>query len=350
MKKMALFTMLLSGLMVIQFLFGMNVALAQGKTHFLWRHDKNINAGIPRMISAKIPPCLSIDPGDTVMFAARMGEDEQVLPESATDVPTGKELRGIDFDRIHPITGPVFIRGAKPGDILQVEVLDIVPGPFGITWIDPNWGFLVKEFDDYYKHTFVLNYPREEYVEYGWGFRLKLEPMCGIAAVAPPPGIEKRTLYPAEWGGNMDNKDFKRGTTWYFPVFNDGALFSTGDCHATQGDGEVGLAGLECPANILLRFDVIKGRKIPEPQYETETFYATTGTGATMEDAGRKALKYMLDFLVWKFGIPRHEAYMLCSLKGDLRVSEVVDPAIQMHFEFPKDAYVKGTVPKMYGK
>lgn len=344
MKKFVVVAVLLVGATIL----GSGLAWAEGKTHFLWRHDRNI-LPYPPTISYKVPPAVTIDSGDTVVFATREGGGEQIFPPSATNKTVEEEVGKFDGNAVHPLSGPVYVKGAEPGDILQVDVIDIIPYAYAALWTVPSLGFLPKEFDKPYKHTFILDSTRDQYVDYGYGIRFQIDPMLGCAGVAPKPPFEIRTPEPGYWGGNMDERYFKRGSRWYFPVSAKGALFVTGDAHARQGDGEVSVTGMECPTTSTLKFTVIKGKSIPGPQFETSTMYATTGVGATMEEGGHKALRAMLDFLEWKFKIPRPEAYMLCSTVGNLAVAEVVDPKPQMRFELPKDIFVNGA-PKMYGE
>jgi acetamidase/formamidase len=146
------------------------------------------------------------------------------------------------------------------------------------------------------------------------------------------------TIPPRANGGNMDNRHMTVGTTVYFPVFVEGALFSIGDTHAAQGDGEVSGTAIEAPMRIRYRVDVIEGgRPIQEPQYETEDYYAVTGFGTTIDEAARKATRYMIDYLEAEHGLTRVEAYVLCSLAGDLKISETVDvPHMLVSMHMPK--------------
>ena len=139
----------------------------------------------------------------------------------------------------------------------------------------------------------------------------------------------------------MDNRYLGEGTTVYLPVLVAGALLSVGDTHALQGDGEVGGTGLEAPMRIVLEVEVMKGgRSIPEPEYETDDYYAVTGFGETIDEAARKATRYMIDYLVAEHGLTRNDAYVLCSLAGDLKISEAVDmPNYLVSMHMPKGIF-----------
>jgi acetamidase/formamidase len=146
------------------------------------------------------------------------------------------------------------------------------------------------------------------------------------------------TIPPRANGGNMDNRHLTAGTTVYFPVFVEGALFSIGDTHAAQGDGEVSGTAIEAPMRIVYEVNVIKrGRSLPEPQYETDEYYAVTAFAPTIDEAARKAARYMIDYLTAEHGLSRADAYVLASLAGDLKISEVVDvPHVLVSMHMPK--------------
>ena len=153
-----------------------------------------------------------------------------------------------------------------------------------------------------------------------------LRPFPGVMGVAPPTDEMLSTIPPRANGGNMDDPNLVAGTTVYFPVFVEGALFSIGDTHAAQGLGEVCGTAIEAPMRIVYEVNVIKGgRSIAEPEYETDAVYAVTAFATTIDEAARKATRYMIDYLVEAHGLSSNDAYMLCSLAGDLKIAEVVD-------------------------
>jgi acetamidase/formamidase len=244
----------------------------------------------------------------------------QITPDSSADV-----LATLDFDPIHPLSGPVYVEGAEPGDVLEVTLHEIELGDWGWTALVPHFGFLADEFPEPYLKTFRFE-PGQAQVEVFDGVWVPLRPFPGVVAVAPNTSEELTTIPPRANGGNMDDKDLTEGSVLYLPVFVEGALFSIGDTHAAQGDGEVSGTAIEAPMTLVVQLDVLKDRpEIAEPQYDTGDAYAVTAFGETLDEAARKATRYMVDHLVEVYGMDRTEAYVLCSLAGDLKIAEVVD-------------------------
>ena len=203
---------------------------------------------------------------------------------------------------------------------------------------------LADEFDQPYLKTFHIPEGATE-VAFSDRIRIPLRPFPGVMGVAPDTDEMLSTIPPRANGGNMDNPYLTEGTTVYFPVFVPGALFSIGDTHAAQGMGEVCGTGIEAPMTIVLELRVIKGgRKIAEPEYETDAFYAVTAFGTTLDAAAKKATRYMIDYLVQEHGLTPTEAYVLCSLAGELQIAEVVDvPHVLVAMHMPK-AVLSGPV------
>jgi len=231
----------------------------------------------------------------------------------------------LKFEPIHPLTGPVFVDGASPGDVLKVTLLDINLVDCGWNSILPGFGFLSEKFKDPYLKTYPLN-PGDEFIKFNDKIKIPLRPFPGVMGVAPATAEMLSTIPPRENGGNMDDPHMVEGTSIYFPVFVEGALFSIGDAHAVQGMGEVCGTAIEAPMHIVYKVEVIKGvRKLREPEYETDDYYAVTAIGKTIDEAAKKAVEYMVDYLVAEHELDRNEAYALCSLVGDLKIAEVVD-------------------------
>ena len=198
-------------------------------------------------------------------------------------------------------------------------------GDWGWTAIVPGFGFLADEFPDPALRTFELGKDAES-IAFTDNIRIPLRPFPGVMGVAPATGEMLSTIPPRENGGNMDDPNLVEGTTVYFPVLVEGALFSIGDTHAVQGLGEVCGTAVEAPMRIVYEVNLIQGeRTIQEPQYETDTYYAVTGFAETIDEAARKATRYMIDYLESVHGLSRQDAYMLASLAGDLKIAEVVD-------------------------
>jgi acetamidase/formamidase len=286
--------------------------------------------------SATIPPVLRVPAGAVVEVFTEEASDAQLAPDSDLE-----DLANVSFDPVHPLTGPVYVEGAEPGDVLAVTLHEIDVGEWGWAAVIPGFGFLANRFDEYWLRSFQLG-PDAGSARFAEGIEIPLRPFPGVMGVAPPTDSLLSTIPPRANGGNMDNKHITVGVTAYFPVFVEGALFSIGDTHAVQGDGEVSGTAIEAPMRIVYEVDVIKGgRSIQEPQYESEDFYAVTAFATTIDEAARKATQYMIDYLVAERGLEPTEAYVLCSLAGDLKISEVVDvPHVLVSMHMSKEIFV----------
>jgi len=273
-----------------------------------------------------IAPRLEIDPGDTVVIRCRDSSDGYYQRGMTAADVGGRVSKG------HPLSGPIAIRGAKPGDVLRVEVLDLVPGDLGYTSFRPGIGLLQEDFPYSYLKLWEL---AGDTAELRAGVRVPLEPFLGVMGVALPEPGEHRTAPPRKNGGNMDIKQLTIGSTLFLPVWVDGALFSCGDGHAAQGDGEVCITAIETTMTATLRFSLEHDRSLSFPELETSRplsprtgagrHYATTGIAPDLMDATKQATRAMIAHLVEAHGLTREEAYVLCSVAVDLRISEVVD-------------------------
>lgn len=282
--------------------------------------------------SSAIPPALRVPSGAVVEVLTKEATDGQITAESEVEA-----VRNLDFDPIHPLTGPVYVETASPGDVLAVTLHEIEVEDWGWTAVTPGFGFLADEFPEPYLKTFSIPRGATE-IRFSDTISLPVRPFAGVMGVAPAEAEELSTIPPRANGGNMDNKHLTVGTTVYFPVFVEGALFSIGDTHAAQGDGEVCGTGVEAPMRIVYEVEVIKGgRTLPEPQYETDEYYAVTAFATSIDEAAKKATRYMIDYLVEVRGLDRTEAYVLSSLADDLKISEVVDmPNVLVSMHMPK--------------
>ena len=269
--------------------------------------------------SSTIPPILRVKPGAVIEAYTEDASDEQFHLHSVEEA-----LDSLDFEPIHPLTGPVYVESAMPGDILKVTLHKVEIGDWGWTAILPGFGFLADTLKVKYLRTFEMS-KNKEYVQFNDKIRIPLKPFPGVMGVAPPTKELLSTIPPRANGGNMDDPNMTEGTTIYFPIFVEGALFSIGDAHATQGLGEVCGTAIEAPSYFIYQLDVIKGRSIQEPQYETDEVYATTGFATTIDEAAKKATLYMVQYLTANHQLSIEEAYALCSLAGDLKIAEVVD-------------------------
>ncbi len=274
-----------------------------------------------------IEPVLRIASGETVTIDAVEASGGQLGPDSTID-----DMARLDFAACDPVQGPIYVQDAQPGDTLQIEMLDLETADWGWTAIIPGFGLLADEFAEPALKIWKLQAGFAEFVP---GIRLPLEPFCGEIGVAPAETGAFSTIPPGPNGGNIDTKHLTKGATIYLPVLAPGALFSIGDGHAAQGDGEVCGTAIETPMRITLRLTVRKDLRVPELQYCTAgpltprtniaPYYATTGHGPDMMEAARNAVRNMIEYLERTYGLSRANAYMLCSVAADLKINEIVD-------------------------
>jgi acetamidase/formamidase len=285
--------------------------------------------------SRLIEPAVRVPSGSVIEAFTHEATGGQVTATS-----TVEDAARIDWDKIHTLTGPVYVEGAAPGDVLAVRLIELEPADWGWMEIHPEFGFLLGEFNVPVLQIFALDKEKNE-VEFAEGIRIPLKPFAGVMGVAPDTDEMLNTIPPRANGGNLDDPNLVAGTTVYFPVFVAGGLFSIGDTHSVQGHGEVSGTAIESPMRIVYEISVIKGgRSIAEPQYETDQYYATTGFATTIDEAAKKAMRYMIDYLVETKGLSREQAYMLCSIAGDLKIAETVDvPHMLVTMHMPKHIF-----------
>ncbi len=282
--------------------------------------------------SKLIPPVLTVPSGAVIKAETSEASDGQLHAKAGLD-----DLINLDFGPIHPLTGPVYVEEAEVGDILAVDVLKIELHDYGWQAIVAGFGFLTDRFPDPKLKVHAIDKVRKT-MQFSDKVTIPLMPFAGVMGVAPDTEEMLSTIPPRENGGNMDDPSIVEGTTVYFPVLVKGGLFSIGDTHAVQGLGEVCGTALEAPMTITYRLRVLKDKPaIKEPQYETDQYYAVTGFGDTIDKATKKAVNFMIDHLVANYDISDEDAYMLCSLVGDLKIAEVVDvPNMLVTMHFPK--------------
>ena len=290
--------------------------LDAGQVHYEWNNA--------------IAPRLEIGPGDTVVFETRDAADGFYSRASThADVLNRGPFRG------HPLTGPVRVRGAEPGDVLVVEILDVKPNAdFGWTAIRPGRG-LLPESDFSKPFLQIWDLSDGAHARMDRRVAVPIEAFPGVMGTALDEPGGHSTMPPRQNGGNMDIKQLTRGATLYLPVWVPGALFSVGDGHAAQGDGEVCVTAVEMRAQVTLRFGLEKGRRLEEPQLRTTRplaagtntapWFATTAHGPDLFAAAQRAILHMIDHLVRERGFSREEAYIVCSVAADLKISEIVD-------------------------
>ena len=276
-----------------------------------------------------IEPTLEIEAGETVELEAADASGGQLGPDS-----TAAEVAGLDFDRVNPVTGPVFVRGARPGDVLAVEILELRPREWGWTAIIPGFGLLADEFTEPWLRISEVS-KGHGLVRFADGVNLPIAPFPGTIGVAPAEPGKHSVVPPRRWGGNMDIKHLQAGATLYLPVGVEGALFSLGDTHAAMGDGEVCGTAVETPMDVVVRLSVRRDFSTHYPQYELpagqlargeqSSYHVCTGIHEDLLEATREATRAMVDHLVQRHGRDRSEAYAIASVAVDLRVHEVVD-------------------------
>lgn len=275
-----------------------------------------------------IPPVASVGSGEIVEFDCLDASFGQLTADSTND-----DLGRLDFTRVDQVNGPVEVVGAEPGDTLQVELLEFETADWGWTASIPGFGLLADDFPDgHYKVTRFE--PTADRAEFWPGIRVPLAPFCGEIGVAPQTG-PLSTIPPDLHGGNMDTRHLIAGSTLYLPVFNPGARISMGDGHATQGDGEVCGTAIETPIRARVRLTVRKDLRVSGPEFlaapdphaafRNGRRYATDGIGPDLMAAARDALRRMIEWLAREHGLAPMQAYLLCSVAVDLRISEIVD-------------------------
>ena len=285
-------------------------------------------------------PVLEVDSGDTVTLSSFPAGGRESLPPDRSlwpaDYITALETLP-PGPGPHFVTGPIYVRGAQPGDTLQVDILDARPTmDWGFVAILPLLGTLPDEFTDY-EHI----HPRIDHARQvcmlPWGTELPLDPFFGIIGVAPPRAWGRcPSPVPRAFGGNMDNKELKPGTTLYLPVFNEGALFFAGDGHGVQGDGEVCITALETGLAGTFRLTVRRDFRVDFPFAETPTHLMSIGLDEDLDDAAKQAVREMVGHVCARTNLSRNQAYMLCSLIGDLRVTQTVDGNKGVHMLLAK--------------
>jgi len=277
-----------------------------------------------------LPPHLTVAPGTSVEFEMRDASAGQLTPESdASAVPK------IDLRYVNPVTGPISIDGAKPGDALKVTVLGFTPSGWGWTANIPGFGLLAEQFKEPALHHWKYDPGLGRPTLFGPGGRVPLRPFTGTIGVAPAEPGEHSIIPPRRVGGNMDVRDIAEGTELYLPVEVEGALFSVGDGHAAQGDGEVCGTAIETSMNVALKFELIKHANLRFPRFVTagsparhidaKGYEVTTGIGPDLMQGARDAVSGMIDLLSRRYNYRPVDAYMLCSVCADLRISSIVD-------------------------
>ena len=319
-------------------------AQTAARTHQLPLTPANVHWGY---YDSRLKPVLTIASGDRVnvetMVAGGLqrlrlaGATEAEIPESLKAVEKAITERG---PGAHPMTGPIFVDGAMPGDTLEVRIISIdFLHNFGVNAFAPGGGVLPSNYP-YAQLKLFRWQPGATTVEFAPGINLKMAPFFGSIGVAPPPLAGRISSREPGWhGGNLDNKDLVAGSTLFLPVHVAGGLLSIGDGHAMQGDGEVTGTALETSLKAAIEVHVRKGPRLTWPRAETPTHYIAMGLDPDLDEATRLATREMVDFLVAAKGLSREDAYMLVSLQGDLHVTQAVDATKGVHVTIAKSIF-----------
>jgi acetamidase/formamidase len=297
-------------------------SLSANPTHSVWDRD--------------LPPRLVIDSGDIVHLETLDATGGQLTPAS-----TAADFMAIDRTRIHALTGPIAIPQAQPGDVLQIDVLEVAHKGWAWTSVTPTMGFLDQRFTDPYLFHWALE---AELTRSLAPAIVPLRPFCGVMGVAQAAPGRTRTRPPGAFGGNLDVRELSAGATLYLPVQIPGANFSAGDAHAAQGDGEVCINGMECPADVTLRLTLHAQRSLSGPLLESAPRTGEHGPAWVVIESGTDAFKTaqsaasrMVDLLAERWGFDPVHAYFLCSVAMNLRLSQVVNtPMVTVSAAIPK--------------
>jgi amidase len=245
---------------------------------------------------------------------------------------TTDQFQSLDWDQINPATGPIYVEGAEPGDVLAVKIENIELASEGVMAVGPGLGVLGNRLEKYEAKPVPI---RDGKAIFSEDFQIPLNPMIGVIGVAPADEpISCGT--PGDHGGNMDNTMITTGATLYFPVFAPGALFALGDLHAAMGDGEIGVSGIEIPGKVTVTLEVKKGKSIPSPMLENDGAIVTIASAPTLDEAVSRSVEQMADFLAPQVNLPFSELTMLLSAIGQTQICQVVDPLMTARFVVPK--------------
>jgi acetamidase/formamidase len=292
---------------------------------------------------AALPPVLTVDSGDRVTIGSLSGGPANLPGEGYQVPPELLQVHAKSPRRLpgHILTGPVAVRGAQPGDVLEVRIIDVqLRQDWGYTLVRPLAGALPHDIEALEQIITRLDRDRNEGL-LPWGLRIPLRPFFGVMGVAPPRAWGSiSSIQPRAHGGNIDNKELVPGATLYLPVFNEGAGFSVGDGHAVQGDGEVCTTAIETALTGTFELHVRKDLRLDYPAAETPAHLITMGMDPDLDTAARDALRRMVDRVVQETGLSRNRTFMLMSLVADVRVTQLVNEHKGIHVMMPRTALV----------
>jgi acetamidase/formamidase len=292
---------------------------------------------------SSLEPTLAIESGDTVDFELAMAGRSQV------ELGASFEETAFDWETLYNLLGPIWVAGAEPGQSLEIEILHLEPGPWGWTVILPDLGLLPEDFPDPYLRTFELEGRTRVVVAPGIG--VVMRPFLGTMGTHPGEPAVAPPFPPHQGGGNIDNRHLVVGSSLFLPIWCEGALFSCGDPHAAQGDGEVCVSAVECDMRATLRF-TLHDRSISGPAFsvppglgsrDADGYLGAMGIAADLMEGAKAAVRALIAQLVDEHGLTREDAYVLASLAGDLHIHEIVDAGVwNVGFTLPRSVFAGG--------
>jgi amidase len=276
--------------------------------------------------SSEHAPCATIAPGETIVVETTNAFGDQKFGP-------GDTLADLDLTLADPLTGPLYVEGAKPGDSIAVHIHHIELVGHGAQGIIPNFGTL--EWESLPLHFFE---PRDGRIRWLRGIEFDVRPNLGAMGVAPAGGAIP-SIEPGDHGGNQDTKYVCAGSAVYFPVFHPGALLFMGDCHQIQGDGELCGVAPETDAEVTLHVELLRGKTIRRPRIMAAERFMTLASANTLEDAVKLAVRDAVDLLVEEKGLTEDEAYLLITVKGDIEICQVVDPLMTVRVAMDREFF-----------
>ena len=292
--------------------------------------------------NASLEPTLRIGSGDSVHFDLLMAGHGQVDRDS--DFADAR----FDFDTLYNLLGPIWVEGAEPRDALEIEIVSLRTGDWGWCSVIPELGLLPEDFPDGLLRFFDLT--QGDTTAHCDGVAIPIEPFLGTMGVVPDDIEQASPFPPHKGGGNIDTRHLKQGATLILPVFRAGALFSCGDPHAAQGDGEVCVAAIETAMQATLHFTLRKGANVSTPRFvvpgaltprtDPGGYYGTMGIDGDLMQGAKTAVRGMIDLVTEQHGLSREDAYVLCSVAGDLKICEIVDAGVwNVGFTLPRSVF-----------
>jgi acetamidase/formamidase len=306
--------------------------------HELFPSSANVHWGF---FDGTLEPVLTIASGDIVTVHSLSGGPD-LLPPAELGATVGPEYADVHAHAVrgpgpHILTGPIAVEDAEAGDALRVDILDVrLRCNWGYNVVRPGAGALPDDIKESRNIHLPIDLARR-IVHTPWGFDIPAAPFFGVMGNAPPRDWGQQTsIVPRAFGGNIDNKMLTAGSVLYLPVFEPGGLFSAGDGHAAQGDGEVCVTAVETGLTGVFRINLVKNANLSLPLAETPTHHITMGFDEDLDKASEIALRQMIDWIVangkWSF----EDAYRVCSLVAELRITQVVNRAKGAHMMLPK--------------